>query len=200
MSTKYYGSLLMQTPVFNTGNGDFTRVDDTTQANFPVGGIYIFPDSLNRPRIIKYVKWNPTVQATYYQGQQVYYKDETRTVVTNEGTEAATYLVSTIAAIFSFAGLVLKPAAPSALGDFVFIQTGGFCDKIRMPASTTAGDMLVLSNAIGTSPTNSTLVRVAGGTDLGQIKSLMAYVIVTTAAASGGGLGSGWINTPLMPV
>lgn len=197
MASKYAGSIWMQTPIFNTGGGDFTMVDDSSQKNYPLGGIYAQPDSSSRPRLWKYVQWNPTSAATYTQGAFCFYKDETRTVITNKNSEAATYLVSTIAAAFSFAGLTLNPTAPTTLGDYMFIQISGFCDKVNMPASTTAGDMLVLSNAVGSSPTDNTFVRVAGGTDLGQIKSVMGFVIVTTAAASGGGLGHGWLQTPL---
>ena len=197
---KNYGSLWIQTPIFNTGGGDFTMVDDKIQGNTPLGGIYAQPDSTQRPRLWKYVQWNPTAAATYTQGAACFYKDETRTVVTNKNSEAATYLVSTCAAIYSFAGLTLNPTAPAAAGDYIFIQTGGFCDKITMPASTTAGDKLVLSNAIGTSPTDNVLVRVAGGTTVGMIEAVLAIIFVTTAAASGGGLGHGWIQTPLMPI
>lgn len=196
--SKHWGSLWIQTPVFNTGGGDFTMVDDATQQNFPLGGIYAQPDSSNRPRLWKYVQWNPTAAATYTQGGQVYYKDETRTIITNKGTEAATYVVSTAAAVWSFAGFILNPTAPNAVGDYLFIQIGGFCDKINMPASTSLGGKLVLSNAIGTSPTDNVLVYIAPGTDFTLIQSTEAYVVVTTAAASGGGLGHGWFRTPMV--
>lgn len=195
---KNWGSLLIQTPVFNTGGGDFTMVDDPTQQNFPLGGIYIQPDSTYHPRIWKYVQWKPTAPATYTQGAPVYYVDEARTQITNTVTEAKTYIVSSISAVFSFAGLILNPASPAAIGDYVFIQVSGYSSKINMPASTTAGDVLVLSNAANTAPTNNIFVRVAAATDLGSIKSSLGLVIVTTAAASGGGLGSGWLKTPLV--
>lgn len=194
---KSYGNLWIQTPIFNTGGGDFTMVDDKTQGNFPLGGIYAQPDSSQRPRLWKYVEWNPTSAATYYQGSFVFYKDETRTVITNKNTEAATWVTSTAGAVWSFAGFILNPSAPAAVGDFVFIQIGGFCDKILMPGSTSLGGKLVLSNAIGTSPTDNTLVYIAPGTDFTLLQSVAACVIVTTAAASGGGLGHGWIITPL---
>jgi hypothetical protein len=201
MATKYYGSLLIQTPIYNTGQGDFTLVDDAAQKNFPLGGIYIFPDSSQRPRIIKYVEWNPSTAITYYQGEPVYYLDETRTIVSDKVTDAATYVATNPEALFSFAGVILKPTTAPTIGDFIFIQTGGFCDKIRMPASTAAGDILVLINIVtGTAPTNSTFVRIAAGTDFTCLKAAFACVFVTTIAAVGGGLGSGWIKTPLMPI
>jgi len=195
---KNYGNLLMATPVFQTGGGDFTMVDDKVQANTPLGGIYIQPDSTQRPRIWKYVQWNPTAAATYTQGGQVYYKDETRTIITNKGTEAATYLVSTAGAVWSFAGFILNPVAPAAVGDYVFIQIGGFCDKINMPASTVLGGKLVLSNAVGTSPTDNVLVFIAAGTDFTLIQSTEAYAVVTTIGPAGGGLGHGWFRTPMV--
>jgi hypothetical protein len=197
MSTKYFGSLIMATPVFNTGGGDFTLVDDATQKNYPLGGIYVFPDASGRPRAITYAQWNPTVAATYVQGGPVYYKDGARSVITNEVTEAATYLVNTCSALFSFAGIILNPTVPTT-GDFVFIQLQGFCDKIKMPAATTAGDILVLTNAVGTAPTDNVWTRLGGATDLTLLKALFAVIYVTTAVVGGGaGLGSGWIEGPL---
>jgi len=200
MSTKTYGSLIMQTPVLNTGQGDFTLVDDAKQKNFPLGGIYIYADSSGWPRIIKYVEWNPSTTPAYYQGAPVYYTDQTRTIVSPIVADAATYLVASCSTLFSFAGITMGATIPAAAGDFIFIQSGGFSDKILMPASTVAGDILVLSNVAANLPTINVFIRVAAGTDLGIVKAAFACVFVTTIAAVGGGLGSGWIQSPLMPI
>lgn len=189
----------MKTPSITASQGDYTAVNDafaSNPQNNPLGGIWIFPDSNGAPRTIKYVQYKPTSAATWTQGAALFYTDYTRTIVTNKNSEAATYLVSTCAAIHSFAGLSLNATAPTVT-NFIWIQVAGYNANITMPASTTAGDKLVCSNAIGTSPTDNVLVRVAGGTTVGMIEALLAIIFVTTAAASGGGLGAGWIRGTL---
>jgi hypothetical protein len=130
----------------------------------------------------------------------VYYTDQTRTIVSPIVADAATYLVASCSTLFSFAGITMGATIPAAAGDFIFIQSGGFSDKILMPASTVAGDILVLSNVAANLPTINVFIRVAAGTDLGIVKAAFACVFVTTIAAVGGGLGSGWIQSPLMPI
>ena len=200
MSTKNYGHLIMPTPIVNSSGGDFSLVADTDQANYPLGGVYIYPDSSSRPRIVKYVRYDPTTAATWTQGAPLYYKDHTRTVVTNVVAEAETYLVTSCSSLNSFAGIGMNASDPTD-GKYIFIQTGGFSDKINMPASTAVGDILILSNAAATAPTDNTFVRVAADSDVTLLRAIAAIVYLTDIVVGGGaGLGGGWIQTPCSPV
>jgi len=200
MSTKAYGHLIMPTLVVNASGGDVSLVADTDQANFPLGGIFIYPDSSQRPRIIKYVKYDPTAVVAWAQGAPLYYKDRTRTIVTNVVVEAITWVVNSFAAIGAFAGVGLNAVDPTD-GKFIFIQTGGFNDKINAPAGTAVGDQLVLVNVAANAPTDNTFVRVAAATTLTVVESVKSRVILTDIVAGGGaGLAGGWIETPCMPV
>lgn len=195
MATKYYGSLIMKTPVVNASQGDYTSVNDSAQQQYPVGGIYLYTDSNGCPRVIKYVRYNPTAAATYYQGSMFYYMDKTRSVVTNHEPEAATYISGKMNSIYSWGGVFLNATTPTA-GNYCFVQTAGYNDKIRMPASTAAGNILVLV-ATDTNPTDNTFVLNADPGADALVAVLYIYnVVVVTAAASGGGLGGGWLNTP----
>lgn len=195
MSTKYYGSLILKTPSITASQGDYTSVNDAAQQQYPLGCIWVFPDSNNCPRIIKYVQYNPTAAATWTQGAQLYYKDNTRTVVTNKTSEADTYVASSPEALYSFAGVSLNLAAPTA-GNFIWIQVAGFCPNLNLPSGAAQGDLLVLANSTSAAPTDNTYIRIAAGADLTLKKADMASIILTTSAVGSSTINGGWIRNP----
>lgn len=186
--------LFAKTPVFQSGGGDFTAVNDTTPVAGMLGQIYAFLDSSGRPRVIKYVTYNPTAAGSKAQGSPLYYKDVTRQVVTDNEAEAVTWVTTTCSALFAFAGILLNTAANTVATDGLWIQIGGFCDKVKAPASTVVGDILILSNAAGSEPTSNLFIRIPAGTDVTLVKSVFAVVFVLTALS--GGFVQGWIQTP----
>jgi len=188
-------------PMFQSGGGDFTLVSDApaptqaAQISAQLGLCYLFLDLLRRPRAVKYVTYNPTAAGSKAQGSPLYYKDNTRQVVTDNAAEAVTASVGHPEALFSFAGVQLGTAALMVVGNAVWIQNGGFCDKIAAPVGTVATDILVLSNSAAAAPTNNVYLRIAAGTDLTLIKAVFAAIFVTDSLA--GGFAKGWIGNPV---
>ena len=153
------GKLIYPTPQITTGN--WATVNDSVAQN-KVGGIYPSYDSKNRPIWIKYVQFNPTAAAAMVAGAPVYYKDLTRTIVTNTVTEAASHVALSCRANQSLAGLLGNASA--TVGYFIFILVKGPFDAISVPAATVSGDLLIASNAAATVPTDNVFARVAAGT------------------------------------
>ena len=180
-----------KTPQFTTGS--YATVADATQQNYPLGGYYQTFDSSGRPVLIQYVLFNPTVSATVTAGAPVYYKDATKTVVTNTVTEAGSYKASSFGANSSFAGILLNTTVADATYPYCWILKRGYYASFVSPASVVAGDLLVCSNTANTAPTDNTFVRVAAGTAPTAGATLGGYIRALGSVSSS--LVAGWIWT-----
>lgn len=149
-----------------TVNDKFDSTQFNNNAQTTPGASFITNDSSGRFYKWRYVRLNSTTFPTLVVGP-VYWKDNTRTVVT-------TLLSEAIAGANSVAGFLLNTSATN--GNWVCILVNGWIHNAPVPASTAAGDVLVGATgqqtlarvASGTAPTNFNvalaLAAVAGGT------------------------------------
>jgi hypothetical protein len=184
-----YPTLFYKTPQITTG--DLTTVNDSAQQNFPLGGFHQTIDSSGRVQLWQYVQFNPTTVATVTSGAPVYYKDTTRTVVTNTVTEAASYAASSFSANGSLAGILAAAVATDTY--YIWILKNGYFASIQAPASVVTGDILVCSNTAASAPTDNTFVRVAAGVAPVAGATLGGYVRCLGSVAVG--VAPGWVVT-----
>ena len=198
MAPKAYGPVEYAAPSINASGADYTSVDDSTQANYPLGGTYTFFDSSGYPRRIKYVQYSPSATGTWAQGGFCFYTNLGRSIVSTVVADALTYKSGSYSsACFSLAGVLLNASEPSAKGDFTWIQVEGYNAKILLPNGTAVGDILVASNAANANPTADTWVGIHTGTDVGCIANTVNGFVIALAANSSGAaaLGAGWIRS-----
>lgn len=184
------GKLILPTP--QATGGDFATVDDATQQISPLGGVYVTTDSSGRVRIYKYVRYNPTAAGSKAEGTPVYYINPARTEVSDNHAEADSYVVGSMSAYWSWAGLLLNPSVTN--GYYTWTQTGGFSSRVGM-AGAILGDWLVLTNGVAAVPTNNLFVILAAATDVTLHKAATAYGVAITDPTVGG-FCQGWIFTP----
>lgn len=138
----------------------------------PPGLPFFWTDPNGRPIVLKYVRYNPTANVTLSASNVpgvVYWKDETKTVVT------PTFSESVLDVTGCEAGILLNAGVTN--GNWTIIQCAGFLASCNVPASTAKGDAL-----IGGDATALVLARVAAGT------APTAQVVAWSWGAVSGGL------------
>jgi hypothetical protein len=176
-----FGHLIIPTPQVTTG--DPTTVNDAA-AQIPVGSIWFTKDNSGNSVAYQYVQFNPTAPGAFANGTPVYYKDGSRTVVTDTPSEAATYAAASDSAIGSFAGVLLNGSVTA--GNFCVIQKAGVFSfgAGAMSAAVVKGDRGVLSNAANAAPTADKWTRVAAGTAFGTSDAAQAVCYCLSASTA----------------
>lgn len=95
--------------------------------------IYTIDSVTGTPLKWRYVRLNSTTTATLVLGP-VYYKDNTRGIVTIQSTES-------LMALNGIAGLLVNLNATN--GNFIFILTHGHYAAVPVPAGTAVGDQII---------------------------------------------------------
>jgi len=164
------GNPILFTPQINSqtvgATPNYANVNDayeaTTVAGYPFpngafnppGLAFYWSDPNGRPIVLKYVRYNPTAHVALSASNVpgvVYWKDETKTVVT------PTFSESVLDVTGCEAGILLNASVTD--GNWTIIQCEGFLASCNVPASTAKGDAL-----IGGAATALVLARVAAGT------------------------------------
>lgn len=164
----------------NTLSDLLSAVYEATASNNPGSKIFVQDLSGNHTSFLYAYTTNLTGGLAV--GVPVYFTTKAKTTVTDDPTYALTYVASSHAAIQSAAGVCLN-ASLSTTYPYGWFQCGGY--NAMLPVATvTKGDMLVLSNAGGTSPTADTWTRIAVGTAATAAEAVTTLYCVATAAAT----------------
>lgn len=137
--------------------GSFATVNDPRNTNQPNNGatnplgiLASNQDSSGRWQYYRYVRLNTTTPTTTLVGP-VYWKDNTKQVVTTTMSDSLTALANSVAGVLLFGAL-------ATAGNFFWIQVGGYLAAMPVVASTVKSDILI--GATGDQIT----ARVAAGT------------------------------------
>ena len=152
---------------------------DATPVNNPGSKIFVQDISGNMASFVYVNTANLTALAA---GVPMYWNSVARTTATDTVASAVTYVVSTNSAIQSAAGVALNATLGTAT-PYGWLICGGYFANFITPSSAAVGDKLVLSNAVGSAPTNDVWVRVGVGTAVANPEALTTlYAVITTAA------------------
>ena len=181
MANSYVHRILTRQFLDTSGlSGLLATVADATAQNNPGSKIFVQDVSGNQ---VSFVYANTAnLQAGYAVGVPVYWNSVARTTVSDTVGSALTNVAVSHAAIHSAAGVAINASVGTAT-PYAWFTTGGYYAFLPV-ATVTKGDMLVLSNAANTAPTNDTWVRVAVGTAVTPPESVTTLYAVATAAAT----------------
>lgn len=167
---------------------------DATPYNNPGSKIFVQDVSGNMTSFVYVYTANLVAMAA---GVPMYWYDVTRTNATDNPASAVTNAASTNAAAQSAAGVALNTLTTAT--PYGWLACGGYMSALAIPASVAVGDKLVLSNAIGTTPTADTWVRVGNATAVANAEVMTSmYAVITSAAntPSAGGFIMGSVALP----
>ena len=172
-----------------------TNQNDTIAANNP--GSKLFVQDINR-NMTSFVYANTGSITALAIGVPVYWSNVARTTVTDTVASAITYAASADSAIHSAAGVCISTGITTAI-PYAWYTCGGYLAGVPTPSSAKVGDLLVLSNAANTAPSNDVWSRVAVGSAAPTAESVTTlYCVVTTpvTTASANVLVMGTVGLP----
>ena len=155
-----------------------SSVADASPANNPGSKIFVQDISGNMTSLVYVNTANLTALAA---GVPMYWNSVARTTATDTVASAITNVASSNSAIQSAAGVAINALLGTAT-PYGWLCCGGYMTGVQIPSSAAAGDKLVLSNAVGSAPTNDVWVRVGVGTAVANPEAVTTlYAVVTSA-------------------
>lgn len=152
----WYGHLIIPTPSLTTGNvgNVFDVVGNNAVPPVPPGAIWFTKDPGGNTVEYQYVKLNSSSAGNWAPGTPLFYRDGTRTLVSDYQNDAATYVATTATHYGSFAGVLLNQNAVSGNNTsdaYIVIQKQGVI-PIQWGGNGVAGNANSVGNnfAIGT--------------------------------------------------
>ena len=179
----------------NTLSDLLSAVYEATASNNPGSKIFVQDVSGNMTSFVYANTGSITALAI---GVPVYWSNVARTTVTDTVASAITYAASADSAIYSAAGVCISTGITTAI-PYAWYTTGGYLAGVPTPSSAKVGDLLVLSNAANTAPSNDVWSRVAVGSAAPTAESVTTlYCVVTTpvTTASANVLVMGTVGLP----
>ena len=158
-----------------------SSVADATPTNNPGSKIFVQDISGNMTGFLYAQLSSATALAA---GVPVYWTDVAHTKVSDTVASAITYVASAHSAIQSAAGVAINSTLSATTAPYGWFQIGGYMSTITGIGTVTAGDLLVLSNAGGTAPSNDAWTRVAVGTAVTAAEAVSTLYCVVYAAAT----------------
>lgn len=162
--------------------GLFQSVIDTAQSNALGTRIFVWDPSGNPCGFVYAKIQSPTALA---QGVPMYWVDAQHTTVTDTVAQALTYKSSTDGAVYSGAGICVSTGTTN--GQYAWIQTTGYFTAVANSIIATPanpGDIMVLSNAAGSAPSNDVYTRLGVGTAAATPEAIQTLFLVCVATGS----------------